>query len=247
MQRGIGQKKQNMNIDTYQTEILEVAQSAITYRKWLARLTFRFLGENPLEIGSGIGDYADEWLKLGCHQLTLSDNSTSRIAILKQKFANNPSVNVKHLDIEKIGEIVEGFSAVVSLNVIEHLENDLSAFHGARNILNPGGYFVAFTPAFPLLMSQFDKSIGHHRRYTKKTARSLLTSAGFEVVSVKYVNLVGWFAWFLGMRILRIEPSDGRLLKIWDSLFIPLIRMFESHVTPPFGQSILIVGRAPSP
>ena len=238
-------KPQKMNIDSYQTEILEVAQSAINYRKWLALLTFPFLGDNPLEIGSGIGDYADEWLKLGIRKLTISENSISRIAILEQKYANNTSVSVEHLDIENIGERPGGFSAVVSLNVIEHLKNDSSVLSEARKVLNMGGYFVAFAPAFPLLMSHFDKSIGHHRRYTKKTALTLLSAAGYEVISIKYVNSVGWFAWLFGMKILRINPSDGRLLKIWDSLLIPIIRKFEFFVTPPFGQSILIVGRVP--
>lgn len=236
----------NMNSDSYQTEILEVAQSAINYRKWLASLTFPYLGDNPLEFGSGIGDYAEVWLELGCPRITVSENSLSRIELLKQKFSNNPSIQVAHLDVEKIDFKMDGYTAVVSLNVIEHLENDLSAIRNIRNVLSPGGYFVAFTPAFPLLMSRFDRSVGHHRRYTKRTALALLNSAEFEVISVKYVNSVGWFAWFFAMRILQINPSEGSLLKIWDKLMIPIVRKIESRVTPPFGQSLLIVGRVPS-
>ena len=49
-----------MGLDTFQTEILEVVQSAVNYRKWLARLTYPYLGDNPLEFGSGMGDYAKE-------------------------------------------------------------------------------------------------------------------------------------------------------------------------------------------
>ena len=71
-----------MNSDAFQTEILEVAQSAINYRKWLARLTFPYLGSNPLEFGSGIGDYAKEWLLLGLTKVTVSENSPSRLAML---------------------------------------------------------------------------------------------------------------------------------------------------------------------
>ena len=235
-----------MNNESYQTEILEVARSAANYRKWLAFLTFPYLGVNPLEFGSGIGDYADEWLELGCPRITISENSLSRIELLKQKFSNNPFIQVTHLDVEKIDLITGGYSAVVSLNVIEHLENDLAAIRNIHNVLSPGGYFVAFTPAFPILMSRFDRSVGHHRRYTKRTALALLNSAEFEVISVKYVNSVGWFAWFFAMRILQISPSDGRLLKIWDTLIIPIVRKFESRVTPPFGQSLLMVGRKSS-
>ena len=78
-----------MNTDSYQTQILEVAQSAVKYRKWLAALTYSFLGPNPLEFGSGIGDYAKEWLLLGLKRITVSENSPTQIATLRTVFADN--------------------------------------------------------------------------------------------------------------------------------------------------------------
>jgi SAM-dependent methyltransferase len=233
-----------MNSDAFQTEILEVAQSAINYRKWLARLTFPYLGSNPLEFGSGIGDYAKEWLLLGLTKVTVSENSPSRLAMLRDVFSAYQAVETKEIDIESLGYTDEKYSSVVSLNVIEHLKNDHAALLACHKILENGGYFVAFTPAFPFLMSEFDKSVGHHRRYTKRHARELLIATGFEVVTVKYVNSIGWLAWLVGMKLLRLNPKDGFLLKIWDRLIIPLVAKSESWITPPFGQSILIVGRA---
>ncbi|MEY4873747.1 MAG: hypothetical protein RJB41_449 [Actinomycetota bacterium] len=232
-----------MDYDLYQTEILEVAQSAVNYRKWLARITFPYLGENPLEFGSGIGDYAKEWLQLGCHRLTVSENSPTRITVLQDQFLNSTNIKVRQLDIENITDIDAGYSSIVSLNVIEHLENDGAALRGAYNALMLGGYFVAFTPAFPLLMSKFDRAVGHHRRYTKKTARTLLVNNGFDIVKIEYVNSLGWLAWLVGMRILKITPRDSLVLKIWDKIVIPVVSKIESWISPPFGQSILIVGQ----
>jgi hypothetical protein len=232
-----------VDYDLYQTEILEVAQSAVNYRKWLARLTYPYLGDNPLEFGSGIGDYAKEWLQLGCRRLTVSEHSPTRITVLHDQFLNSPNITVRQIDIEKITNTDAGYSSIVSLNVIEHLENDGAALRGAHNALMLGGYFVAFTPAFPLLMSKFDKAVGHHRRYTKKTARALLVNNGFDIVKIEYVNSLGWLAWLVGMRILKITPRDSLVLKIWDKIVIPVVSKFESWISPPFGQSILIVGQ----
>jgi 2-polyprenyl-3-methyl-5-hydroxy-6-metoxy-1,4-benzoquinol methylase len=238
-----GDREQQMNIDTFQTEILEVAQSAVNYRKWLAKLTFPFLGDNPLEFGSGIGDYANEWLLLGCKQITVSENSPTRMIRLINKFDENPQVHIKQIDIENIGDSEVGYSAIVSLNVIEHLENDEQAVRNAIRSLQPGGYFIAFTPAFPMLMSKFDKAVGHHRRYTKKSARELLKINGLAIIETSYVNSIGWLAWLVGMRLLKLTPRDGLILKIWDRVVIPIFSTIESWVSPPFGQSILIVGR----
>lgn len=238
-------KKSHTTNDSYRTQILEVAQSAVNYRKWLAALTYPYLGPNPLEFGSGIGDYAKEWLLLGLKNLTVSENSPTRISTLRTVFADNPCVLTKEMNIETFGNTSEKYSAIVSLNVIEHLENDHAAMLESRRLLESGGYIVAFTPAFPLLMSKFDKAVGHYRRYTKHTACELLRSAGFDIVSVKYVNSIGWFAWLIGMKILKIAPSDGPLLKAYDRVVIPMVRAYESWITPPFGQSILIIGRVP--
>ena len=232
-----------MDFDVYQSEILEVAQSAVNYRKWLARLTFPYLGDNPLEFGSGIGDYADEWLQLGCKQITVSENSPTRMPALTSKFLGNLQVDVRQIDIENFEGVNCVHSAVVSLNVIEHLKNDNAAVRCAHQALSPGGYFVAFAPASPLLMSKFDRAIGHYRRYTKKSARALLANNGFELVEVHYVNSVGWFAWLVGTRILKITPRDGLLLKAWDRIVIPIVSTVEHWFTPPFGTSILIVGQ----
>ena len=44
-----------------QSEVLEDLSDARRYRRWLADLAQPFLGEDPIEIGSGTGDYALEW------------------------------------------------------------------------------------------------------------------------------------------------------------------------------------------
>ena len=232
-----------MNSDAFQTEILEVAQSAINYRKWLARLTFPYLGSNPLEFGSGIGDYADEWILLGCKKITVSEVSRSRFQILQTKFKNNELVTPVELDISTPLLNQGTFSAVVSLNVLEHLSDDDSACKSAINLLETNGLFVSFLPAFPILMSKFDIAVGHHRRYTRKSASVLLRRNGFEIVQIHYVNFIGWFAWMLGMKFLRIIPSNGPSIRILDKLFIPLSSAIEKRIRQPFGQSLLVIGR----
>ena len=48
-----------------QTEVLEDLSDAVNYRHWLASLVAPYLGDKPLEVGGGIGDYAAEWASAG--------------------------------------------------------------------------------------------------------------------------------------------------------------------------------------
>lgn len=78
------------------------------------------------------------------------------------------------------------------------------------------------------------------------TMRSALTEANLDVTVVRYVNLPGLPAWFVGMRLLRMSPNEGPLLSVWDKRVIPLARKWESKRHPPFGQSVFAVARVPS-
>ena len=102
---------------------------------------------------------------------------------------------------------------------------------------------MAFVPASNFLFSEFDKSIGHHRRYSKSLLRKRVIDAGFQIEKIYYVNFAGWFAWLFGMRLLRLSPKDGMLLAVWDRLVIPVTMTAERFITPPFGQSLFVVGK----
>jgi hypothetical protein len=65
------------------------------------------------------------------------------------------------------------------------------------------------------------------------------------VERLHYVNAPGLLAWFVGMRLLKLTPGEGPLLKVWDGAVVPVARAVESKVRPPFGQSVFAVGRVP--
>lgn len=233
-----------MSLDNFQTEILEVGQSAHNYRKWISRLTFPYLGDNPLELGSGLGDYAVEWLKMGAPHLTLSENSPTRVATITQVFRNDNRVKVRSFNAkEQLESWGRNYSCVVSINVLEHIEDDVATIKSAHRALQTGGIFVAFVPANNFLFSQFDKLIGHHRRYSKSLLQKRVTDAGFQIEEIHYVNFAGWFAWLFGMHLLRLSAKNGVLLAVWDRLVIPITVKVEKHIAPPFGQSLLVVGK----
>ena len=177
----------------------------------------------------------------GLPRITLSEADPSRLAALHDRFDGDRRVKfaVVDLDSAQAGD----YSSVVSFNVMEHIPDDAAAFAAAFHLLRPGGYFVTFAPAFPSAMSQFDRAIGHVRRYTRAEIRSKYVGAGFDIVDCRYVNAPGLFAWFMGMRVMRMTPGDGPVLRVWDRAVVPVARKVESKVKAPFGQSVLAVGR----
>jgi SAM-dependent methyltransferase len=223
-----------------QSEVLEDLSDAVNYQRWLADLVAPHLGARPLEIGSGIGDYAAKWLPQVDH-FTVTEGDASRLTALKGRFGGEPKVTVRELllPVDEQGQ----HSAIVALNVWEHIEDQVEALRSAAGLLRPGGTVVLIVPAFEFAMSRFDLEIGHVRRYTTASMRELLTAAGLEIDEVRYVNPVGLISWYLICKLLRQTPKNGPLLRFYDRLVIPALRRAEQGRKPPFGQSVFAVAR----
>ncbi|GAA0710656.1 class I SAM-dependent methyltransferase [Dactylosporangium roseum] len=138
-------------------------------------------------------------------------------------------------------------SAAVALNVLEHIEDDLAAVQAVAGLVRPGGAVVLIVPAFPSAMSRFDRSVGHARRYTRRSLSTVLTAAGLELHDVRYVNPIGLLNWYLICTLLGSFPRNGVVLRGYDRLVVPLARRLERRWRPPFGQSIFAVAHRPCP
>jgi SAM-dependent methyltransferase len=226
-----------------QSFTLESLTSAVNYHRWLTELVRPHLGDDPLEIGSGLGDYAATWVQEGQPRVTVSDADPSRRAHLERRFADDPRVRVQDVDV--LHPPQAQYSSLVAINVLEHIADHVAALKSAHRLVRPGGAVIVFVPAFEFAMSRFDRAVGHERRYRLASLRAAAESAGLQVERLHYVNLPGLFAWFLGMRLLRMTPQDGPTVRLWDRAVVPVARAVESRLRPPFGQSVFLVARVP--
>ncbi|MEO8829612.1 class I SAM-dependent methyltransferase [Lapillicoccus sp.] len=227
-----------------QTQTLESVASAENYHAWLTSLAMPYLGDSPVELGSGLGDYAQTWLDQGVPSVTVTEVDESRLSHLRSRFGGDDRVSVTAIDVfrPELGD----HSAFVGFNVLEHIEADAEALRAAHTLVRPGGAVIMLVPAFNFALGQFDREVGHHRRYTKASLTSAYQRAGLTVETMTYVNMPGLLAWFVGMRLLRMTPGDGPLLSVWDRFVVPAAHRFEEGHRAPFGQSVFAVGRVPS-
>jgi SAM-dependent methyltransferase len=97
------------------------------------------------------------------------------------------------------GEVIEGsvlempfadgsFDLAVSLDVIEHLEDDLGALRELRRTVAPGGALLLTVPAYQWLWSGHDEINHHHRRYTRRSLQAVAEQAGWRQERTSYFN-----------------------------------------------------------
>jgi glycosyltransferase involved in cell wall biosynthesis len=225
---------------------LRIMEGAGDYNQWLFEQCRPSLGHRVLEVGSGVGNITK--FLLDKDTLIATDFEESYVQELTHKFAHLRNVQVQRLDLVDRASVqsVQGkgpVDTILSMNVLEHIEDDRQALRHYFQILAPGGRLVILVPAHPTLYCAMDKNIDHYRRYTKHTLTDRLTEAGFRVTSVRYLNGLGALGWFINGRILRRQLVPSRQLRLFDWLMV-FVKL-EKWFSPPFGLSVLALAEKP--
>jgi ubiquinone/menaquinone biosynthesis C-methylase UbiE len=224
-----------------QSNVLEDLSDAHRYRRWLADLALPYLGEHPIEIGSGTGDYALEWAPSVSH-ITVTEGDESRFETLSAKFAGHDVITTRRLFLPA-ADARPVHSAAVAYNVLEHIPDHVGALRGMADLVRPGGAIVLVVPAFPSAMGRFDRAIGHERRYTKASLREAVEGAGLRLEELRYLNPVGLISWYVTVKALGMTPRNGAMLRLYDRTVVPISRFVDRRLTAPFGQSVFAVAR----
>lgn len=132
---------------------------------------------------------------------------------------------------------------VVMINLLEHIRDDLAALRGLSRILRSGGHALIFVPAMPRLYSHLDEILGHHRRYKREQLAAITKAAGLDIVCLRYFDLLGVLPWWLVNTLGGKSEFSPTLSVLYDRVGVPLTRMAEAIMTPPFGKNLLLVAR----
>lgn len=139
------------------------------------------------------------------------------------------------------------FDVILLLDVIEHIEDDLSVLRDAYARLNDGGHVLITVPAYQWLWGAHDVVNHHKRRYTGARLKAVVNSTGFHIEHLTYFNTL-----LFPLAVLRRMFARGTHAQEADDFRIPprtinatlqAIFRLEEHLVPyarlPFGLSVL--------
>jgi SAM-dependent methyltransferase len=216
---------------------------AENYRRALLAEFSPFLGDQVIEIGSGIGQFSE---------LLSSHPSVNHLICVEPdpEFCREHRARLNKMTlvegtVDDLPAAAEG-DAIVSVNVLEHIEQDETELSAYSRILRARrGALCLFVPARKEIYAPLDRDFGHFRRYSKAELRAKLGRAGFKIQHLSYFNFVGYFAWWLNFRLLGSRSFNPGSVRFFDRVVFPVVHRMESSIArPPFGQSLLAIARA---
>jgi len=221
---------------------LRIMEGAGKYNEWLFQQAKPYLGRRVVEVGAGVGNITKFLLNKDFVMAT--DVIDFYLEELRRNFQGQANVKVEKLDlldetsVRSLGG-AHHFDSLLSMNVLEHIEDDKEALLNMNRLLTEKGKLLLLVPAHDLCYSEMDKNLGHFRRYNKKKLTILLDQAGFRIQKIKYLNAIGAIGWFVNGRIFRRKLIPSRQLRAFDVLV--KILALEKFFEPPFGLSMMAI------
>jgi len=153
------------------------------------------------------------------------------------------------------------FSVVLSLDTLEHLDDDRRAVEEICRVLADDGVLILNVPALKILWSRHDVLLKHKRRYSRSEILDIVEPY-FIVEKLVYWNFL-LFPILLPMRVIGrlVDKLKGNLRKdskyidpLWDDKTPELVNLMLKtilraeiflldYLKPPFGSSLFCVAR----
>ena len=146
-------------------------------RCWVVKKIIRSLRPRDfIEIGAATGDIA-HWMSQQRMTGTAVEISPAALEMLRARLAGNSAVQIFSQDSSHLKAEAD---LLLSMEVLEHIEDDRSALANWYDLIRPGGHLLLSVPAHQRLFSAEDEMAGHFRRYEKQELADKLAAVGFE-------------------------------------------------------------------
>jgi len=222
---------------------LELFEKAHVWKSYWSRRIARFVHGDVLEVGAGMGANTHALAGLSYRRWVAlePDRSLAGRIVLPEGGRHSAVIGT----VEDLAA-AERFDTILYLDVLEHIREDRAELARTGAHLNPGGVLVVLAPAVEFLFTAFDRRIGHFRRYTKRTLRSI-APPGFSELEMAYLDSAGLLASLGNRLLLRASMPTAGQLSFWDRFLVPCSVRMDRLLCGAVGKSILAVWAAGEP
>ena len=223
---------------------LEIFAEAKNWKAYFRLFLPPLAGKRVLEVGAGIGGTTsslcsgDEqlWLCLEPDRRLLSELESLISGKVLPRCCQAQAGTVR----ETQGDA--RFDTILYIDVLEHIEDDAAELRAASRLLAQGGRLIVLAPAYSWLYSNFDRSIGHFRRYSAATLANL-TPPGLEIESSVYLDALGILPSLANRILLRQALPTVKQIRFWDRNLVPATRLLDRLLGYRVGRSIVCIWR----
>lgn len=226
----------------YSGNELELFALAKNWKSYWSSEIRPFIGEVVLEVGAGIGANANTLRSNHYQSWVCLEPDKTMCEMMKHRITQGTLPNYLEIRSGTIKSLndSEKFDTILYIDVLEHIENDRGELKEAADRLISKGKVIIVSPAHNFLYSEFDKNIGHFRRYDKKMMIATIPEE-FQVLEISYLDSVGLLASLVNKLLLRTANPTHAQIQIWDRFMVTTSRVIDPLFGRRIGKSIICV------
>lgn len=225
-------------------EAIDALEGLDNYRNWILDEFRPHLAGHTVEIGAGSGSFSKILIE-HVPALDLIEPSHQLFQLLHSRMGDESGAQIHMLSAEKWGldAATASRDTIIMVNVLEHIEDDVEMLKQIHRILRPGGALLLFVPALRFLFSRLDQEHGHFRRYEKRELEAKVRQAEFDIARTKYVDTLGIIPWLIFNKWLGRTDFDEGMVRLYDSIGIPVTRFLERLLPFLLGKNVLLIAK----
>ena len=226
----------------YEGKELELFAHARNWKRYWSGKIARHFGNSVLEVGAGLG--ANTPYLLGASQeswLCLEPDGTLTEQI-PATLATHPQRGIVRTHTGVLRDLPPDalFDTILYIDVLEHIEDDHGEMRLALAHLQARGRIVVLSPAQPGLYTEFDRALGHYRRYTRATLKAC-TPPGARLVEIYALDSFGLLASVANKLLLHQSMPTLKQIAFWDGWLVPVSRVTDPLIGFSLGKSQIAV------
>jgi cyclopropane fatty-acyl-phospholipid synthase-like methyltransferase len=227
----------------YEGQELHLFERAAKWKKYFGNKIQSFISGEVLEVGAGIGETTPYLQNKKIKRWLCLEPDQNLFALLQKKVANKklpPYCDVKLGTLQTLS-LDAKFDTIIYIDVLEHIENDKSEIEAASLLLKESGHLIILAPAHQRLYSEFDKAIGHQKRYSKGTLRAIADPCILKEEKVYFLESASIILLLINKLFLRKRYPSTRDIWIWQNIFIPVSKVADKILFYKVGKSIVCI------
>lgn len=224
---------------------LDLFNHATNWKNYWSDLVIPYLGNTVLEVGAGLGGTTRVLTqKAATKKWICLEPDVDLASHITEDINSNILSDICQVKIGTLDNLSDDllFDSILYIDVIEHIEDDKKELLKAASFLKKNGYLIIVVPAHNFLYSDFDKAIGHYRRYNKKMVLSAIPDT-IETIRCSYLDSVGMIASLSNKMMLHQSYPTLKQIKLWDKNIIPVSKIVDKLLLHSVGKSVLYIGK----
>lgn len=187
-----------------------------------------------LDVGCGVGGMTKSLMKKGFDTYSI-DPSRKACELVSKINSKTTCADITNVDENKFPK----FKTIIMLDVLEHIEDDITALNKIHKLLDDNGRLIISVPYHKIFWTKADKN--HFRRYSRKRLRTVLTATNFNVKKMRFWNMLSilplLFSKVTGIKISHMKIAHSHLNAVLKYYFLN----FENRIHIPIGSQLFCI------